>query len=47
MILPMFVVSAVDVVFLAAAIMHKRGGCIVDCYPVGVLPTAARNILRP
>ena len=46
MFLPIFFVSAEDVVVPAADTMSKRVGCIVDCYPVGVFSTTAKKILR-
>ena len=46
MILLIFTVSAEDVVVPAAATMSSRGGCIVDCFHVGIVPDVARNILR-
>ena len=47
MFLPIFVVSAVDVVFPAIATISKRGGYEISYYPIGVLPTEARSVLMP
>lgn len=45
--LPIFVLSAGDVVVPSAATMSKRGGCIVDYYPVGIFHGTERKFSRP
>ena len=46
MFLNIFVVSAVGMVFPAAANMSKKDGSMVKCTPVGVFPAVERNMLR-
>ena len=45
--LHVFVVATDDVIVPVIATMSKRGGYIVNYYPIGILTVLERNVLRP